>query len=124
MILRPMAVKGRNNWAVVTSKRIVNKPLEQTILYLGRLDGLSHTQVRDKLNKVRALGDTLLTHEFETLLIRLGYQTPPPSLSEYGLRTDRSYGLEYVLVCIAQRFSVVARIDEQGAMRGGPPLAG
>ena len=46
--------------AVVTSKRIVNIPREQTLLYLGRFDGLNQIQVRDKSNKVRSLGDTLL----------------------------------------------------------------
>ncbi len=122
MILRPRAVKGHNYWAVVTSRRIVNKPREQTLLYLGRLDGLSHIQVSDKLNKVRALGDTLLTHEFETLLIRLGYPAPPPSLSEYDLRTVRSYGPEHVLVCIAQKLDIIPMIDRQGAKGGGPSL--
>ena len=71
---------------------------------------------------MRALGDTLLTHEFETLLIRLGYPAPPPSLGEYDLRTVRSYGPEHVLVCIAQKLDIIPMIDRQGAKGGGSSL--
>ncbi len=92
------------------------------LLYLGRLDGLSVQQVRDRIEKVRALGDAALLYEFDALLVKLGYPAPPPSLSEYDLRTVRSYGPEYVLVLIAQRLDIVAMIDRQGAKGGGPSL--
>ena len=122
MYLRSIPRKGHAYWIVARAYRTEDRTAEQTLLYLGRLDGLSHIQVSDKLNNVRRLGDTILLHEFETLLIRLGYPAPPPSLSEYDIRTVRSYGPEFVLVSIAQKLSVVTMIDEQGAKGGGPSL--
>ena len=92
------------------------------LLYLGRLDGLSVQQVRDRIEKVRALGDAALLFEFDALLVKLGYPAPPPSLGEYDLRTVRSYGPEHVLVCIAQKLDIIQMIDRQGAKGGGPSL--
>ena len=122
MILTSATVRSHQYWEVATSERIRNIPRKKMLLYLGRLDGLSPVQVQDKIGKVRALGDSAIVHELEAMLIRLGYPAPPPSLSEYDLRTVRSYGPEFVLVCIAQKLNAVAMIDEQGAKGGDPSL--
>ena len=115
-------MRGHDYHYILASQRGDNRHWKKVLLYLGRLDGLSHQQVRDKIEKVRALGDFALLHEFDALLIKLGYPAPPPSLGEYDLRTVRSYGPEFVLVCIAHKLGIVPLIDGQGAKGGGPSL--
>ena len=115
-------MKGHDYWAVVTSKRIVNKPREQTILYLGRLEGLNPTQLHDKIGRVKALGDALLTMEFETLLVRLGYPPPLPSLQEMDVARVRPYGPELALCRVAEELSLTEIIDRNGRKGGGPSL--
>ncbi len=87
MYLSAKRVRGHDYHYILASQRGDNRHWKKVLLYLGRLDGLSHQQVRDKIEKVRALGDFALLHEFDALLIKLGYPAPPPSLGEYDLRT-------------------------------------
>ena len=122
MILRYRIVKGHKYWSIVTSKRIVNKPREQTLLYLGRLDALSSDELQIMIEKVRALGDNALIHEFEAVLIRHGYPATSSSLTDYELKAVYSYGQEYVLVQIAKKLNLISLIDKESPKGGGPSL--
>jgi len=121
MILTSHTVKGHVYWDVATSKRILNLPRKQMVLYLGRLDKISPLAAEQKLSKVRALGDPSLTLKFESLLVKQGYAVPP-SLHSLDLKTVRSYGPELALVRLAEDIELVSLIDSSILKGGGPSL--
>jgi len=124
MKLRTKPRKGHDYWSVVTSQRSADQPnpREQTLLYLGRLDGRALDDIRNKTQQVRALEDAALSLEFDALLVRLGYPPPLPSLALYDLQTVRSYGPELALCRLAQELDLVTLIDAQSPKGGGPSL--
>lgn len=105
---------------MATSRRIQNRPRKKTPFYLGRLEGLTRQQLHDHIEKVRALGDAALVHEFDALLVRLGY--PLPSLQEMDVTRVRSYGPELALYRVAEEMSLIELIDRTGRKGGGPSL--
>ena len=122
MFLLPKTVKGHRYYYIVSSRRRDNRPVPETLLYLGRLDGLSGREVAGKRTEVKALGDALLAMEFETLLVRLGYPPPPPSLQEMDVTRVRSYGPELALYRVAEELSLIELIDRTGRKGGDPSL--
>lgn len=121
MILTCHTVKGHAYWEVATSKRILNRPRKQMVLYLGKLDGISPLAASQKLSQVRALGDPSLALKFESLLVKHGYAVPP-SLQSLDLKVVRSYGPELALVRLAEKLDVVSLVDSSVPKGGGPSL--
>jgi transposase len=122
VILRGKPRRGHQYWSVVTSRRIADKPREQTRLYLGRLDGVDPLVLEQKRRELRALGDPVLALQFDALLVKLGHPAPLPSLRDVDLATVRSYGPELTLVKIAQELRLIELIDGASPKGGGPPL--
>lgn len=122
MFLLSKTVKAHRYYYVVASRRRDNRPVPETLLYLGRLDGLSLREVTEKRTGVRALDDALLTMEFETLLVRLGYPPPLPSLREMDIARVRPYGPGLALFRVAEELSLIELIDRNGRKGGGPSL--
>ena len=122
MILVSRTVRDHPYWEVATSRRILNRPRKQVLLYLGRLDGIASKVIEQKRQQVRSLGDPALSLAFDSLLVRLGHPVPLPSLRDVDLARVRSYGPELTLVTIAQGLRLVELIEAESPKGGGPPL--
>ena len=122
MILSPKTVSGHDYWYVITSRRIDNKPREQVLLYLGRLDELAPVEVEEKRQQVRALGHPALSLRLDAVLAELGHPPPLPSLKDVDLATVRSYGPELALVRVGDGLEVVELVERDSPKGGGPPL--
>ena len=122
MILVSRTVRDHPYWEVATSRRILNRPRKQVLLYLGRLDGITSQVIEQKRQQVRSLGDPALSLAFDSLLVRLGHPVPLPSLRDVDLARVRSYGPELTLVRLAEELRLVELIEAESPKCGGPPL--
>ena len=122
MILVSRRVRDHPYWEVATSRRILNRPRKQVLLYLGRLDGVASEVIEQKRQQVRSFGDPPLSLAFDSLLVRLGYPVQLPSLRDLDLARVRSYGPELALVKIAQGLRLAELIEAGSPKGGGPPL--
>ena len=121
MFIQGIKRRGHTYYAVYHGKRLANKVVRETKLYIGKLDDLDEPKRIEIENKLKKLQDTTLIQKFHNLLYSTGYTFPSP-VSTWNVKDVYSYGPELALHKICEEIDLINVINRHTNKGGGPDL--
>lgn len=121
MFIQGIKKRGHTYYAVYHGKRLVNKVIRETKLYLGRLDKMDELKRIDLENKLNTLGDSAIIQKFRSILVSEGYLYPSP-LSHFSIEHVRDYGVELALHKVCEEIDFINVVNRHSSKGGGPEL--
>lgn len=121
MFIQGIKRRGHTYYAVYHGKRLANKVVRETKLYIGNIDDLDEPkriEIEEKLNK---LDDPTLIQKFHNLLYSTGYTFPSP-ISTWNVKDVYSYGPELALHKVCEEIALINVINRHTNKGGGPDL--
>jgi hypothetical protein len=79
MFIQGIPRRGHTYYAVYEGKRENGKVVRRTILYIGRLEGLTEPRRMEIEGELAKLGDPKLIGKFQYIISSIGYIFPSPS---------------------------------------------
>jgi transposase len=121
MFIQGINRRGHTYYAVYEGKRLINKVVRETKLYIGSLDDLDEPKRIETEKKLRELKDPSLIPKFHSILLSRGYKLPSP-ISTLEIEEVYSYGPELALHKVCEEIDLVGTINMQSFKGGGPEL--
>ncbi|HAW51352.1 MAG TPA: IS1634 family transposase [Flavobacteriales bacterium] len=121
MFIQGIKRRGHTYYAVYHGKRLANKVVRETKLYIGKLEDLDEPKRIEIENKLKKLQDTTLIQKFHNLLYSTGYTFPSP-VSTWNVKDVYSYGPELALHKICEEIDLINVINRHTNKGGGPDL--
>jgi|GEM_PF-3007518 len=121
MFIQGIDKRGHTYYAVYYGKRLVNKVIRETKLYLGRLDNLDEPGRIEIERRLEGLGDPSLIQKFHSILLSQGYKFPSP-VAVYSVEKVYEYGRELALHKLCEEIDFISIINHHGYKGGGPEL--
>ncbi|MBU4319911.1 MAG: IS1634 family transposase [Nitrospinae bacterium] len=121
MFIQGIDRRGHTYYAVYRGKRLINKVIRETKLYIGCLDDLDEPRRIEIEKKLEELGDPSLIPKFHSILLSRGYKFPSP-VSHYSVENVYEYGRELALHKVCEEIDFINIINHYGYKGGGPEL--
>jgi len=121
MFIQGIDRRGHTYYAVYHGKRLINKVIRETKLYIGCLDDLDEPRRIEIEKKLEELGDPSLIPKFKSILLSRGYKFPSP-VSHYSVENVYEYGKELALHKVCEEIDFINVINRNGYKGGGPEL--
>jgi transposase len=121
MFIQGIKRRGHTYYAVYHGKRLANKVVRETKLYIGKLEDLDEPKRIEIENKLKKLQDPTLIQKFHNLLYSTGYTFPSP-VSTWNVKDVYSYGPELALHKICEEIDLINVINLHTNKGGGPDL--
>jgi len=102
-------------------KRLANKLVRETKLYIGKIDDLDEPKRIEIEEKLKKLDDPTLIQKFHNLLYSTGYTFPSP-ISTWNVKDVYSYGPELALHKVCEEIDLINVINRHTNKGGGPDL--
>jgi hypothetical protein len=118
MFIQGIDKRGHTYYAVYHGKRLVNKVIRETKLYLGRLDNLDEPGRIEIERKLEELGDPSLIQKFRSILLSHGYKFPSP-VAVYSVEKIYEYGRELALHKVCEEIDLINVVNRYGYKWGG-----
>ncbi len=121
MFIQGIKKRGHTYYAVYHGKRLVNKVIRETKLYIGRLDNIDEPGRTEIERRLEQLGDSSLIQKFHSILLSQGHKFPSP-VAEYSVEKVYEYGRELALHKLCEQIDLISVINRYGYKGGGPEL--
>ena len=121
MFIQGIEKRGHTYYAVYHGKRLVNRVVRETKLYIGTLDNLDEPKRIDIEKKLKELGEPFLIQKFHSILLSRGYKLPSP-ISTFEIEEIYGYGQELALHKVCEEIDLVNTINCFSPKGGGPEL--
>ncbi|MDP2767799.1 MAG: IS1634 family transposase, partial [Candidatus Methanoperedens sp.] len=121
MFIQGIEKRGHTYYAVYHGKRLVNRVVRETKLYIGSLEKMDEPKRIDLEKKLKELGDPSLIPKFHSILLSRGYRLPSP-ISTFEIEEIYSYGQELALHKVCEEIDFVNTINRFSPKGGGSEL--
>jgi transposase len=121
MFIQGIEKRGHTYYAVYHGKRLVNKVVRETKLYIGSLDNIDEPRRIEIEKKLKDLADSALIQKFHSILLSRGYRLPSP-ISTIEIDEVFSYGQELALHKVCEEIDLINTINLYATKGGGPEL--
>jgi transposase len=121
MFIQGIIRRGHTYYAVYHGKRLANKVVRETKLYIGRLDDLNEPKRIEIEKKLEELGDPTLIQKFRSILSSHGYKFPSP-VAVFSVENVYEYGQELALHKVCEEIDLINVVNRYGYKGGGPEL--
>ncbi|MDP2845796.1 MAG: IS1634 family transposase [Candidatus Methanoperedens sp.] len=121
MFIQGINRRGHTYYAVYHGKRLINKVVRETKLYIGSLDDLDEPKRIETEKKLKELEDPSLIQKFHSILLSRGYKLPSP-VSTLEIEKVYSYGQELALHKVCEEIDLINMVNRFTTKGGGPEL--
>lgn len=121
MFIQGIPRKGQTYYAVYEGKRENGKVVRRTVLYIGRLDGLTEPRRNEIEMELAKLDDPKLIDKFRSIIILIGYKFPSP-LTALTVEEVYDYGRPLAFHKVCEEIDLANTIDAFAQKGGGPSL--
>jgi len=121
MFIQGIEKRGHTYYAVYHGKRLANKVVRETKLYIGSFDNIDEPKRIEMEKKLKELEDPSLIQKFHSILLSRGYRLPSP-ISTLEIEEVYSYGPELALHKVCEEINLVNIITDLSPKGGGPEL--
>jgi len=121
MFIQGINRRGHTYYAIYHGKRLANKVVRETKLYIGRLDELNEPKRIEIEKKLEELGDSSLIQKFRSILLFHGYKFPSP-VAVFSVENVYEYGQELALHKVCEEIDLINVVNRYGYKGGGPEL--
>ncbi|TAN38958.1 MAG: hypothetical protein EPN24_05610, partial [Candidatus Methanoperedens sp.] len=121
MFIQGIDRRGHTYYAVYHGKRLANKVVRETKLYIGHLDDLNEPKRIEIEKKLEELGDPSLIQKFRSILLSRGYEFPSP-VAVFSVESVYEYGRELALHKVCEEIDFINVVNRHGYRGGGPDL--
>jgi hypothetical protein len=121
MFIQGIPRRGHTYYAVFEGKRENGKVVRRTVLYIGRLDGLTEPRRIEIEEELAKLGDSKLIDKFRSIIFSIGYEFPTP-LAALTVEEVSEYGRALAFHKVCEEIDLANTIDAFVQKGGGPAL--